>query len=356
MLRALLIPALALALASPVLAAEADPLSPAERGQLTRQFILKWGPYVQGGQGIPARVWAQRMVPLFVAADPANFRRALTRDTFEGALAEFGGRGQRLSDEQVIDAHAAAGIPERPALQALAAKTLGSTTNDLVYTPVTPCRIFDTRVAGGILGAGATRGFLAVAISAGTGFGFQGGSSTDCNVAGIGASAVVLNVTAVTPANVGFATVWKHGETRPLAAAITYNAGQVISNTVVVGIPNPLGINDISVYTSAPAHYVADIVGYFSPPQATGFQCTNTTVQNFTIGANLSNFFNNPACPAGYVATTPYCYTPATGVRMQGSGYNSNASGNATFCAWENNTGVSQSVFGGNVCCRVPGR
>ena len=356
MFRALLVPALALALAAPALAADSDPLSPAERGELTRKFILKWGPYVQGGQGIPVRVWAQRMVPTFVQADPANFRRALKRETFEGALAEFGGRGQQLSDEQVIDAHAAAGIPGRPELQAMAAKVLGSTTGDLVFTPVTPCRIFDTRVAGGVIGAGGTRSFVAVAISAGADFAFQGGSNTNCNVASIGASAVVLNVTAVTPANVGFATVWKHGETRPLAAAITYNAGQVISNTVVVGIPNPLSSLDVSVYSSAPSHYVADIVGYFSPPQATGFDCTNTAVQTFSIGAGATTFFNNPACPAGYAATVPYCWTAVSGVRSQGSGHNANAPNNATFCAWENNTGVTQSVFGGNVCCRVPGR
>ena len=31
--------------------------------------------------------------------------------------------------------------------------------------------------------------------------------------------------------------------------------------------------------------WVADIVGYFSPPQATGFDCTNTAVQTFSIGA-----------------------------------------------------------------------
>lgn len=356
MIRKLLIPALALALATPVLASEADPLSPAERGELTRQFILKWGPYVQGGQGIPVRAWALRMVPTFVEADPANFRRALKRETFEGALAEFGGRGQRLTDEQVIDAHAAAGIPGRPELQAMAAKTLGSITNDLVFTPVTPCRIFDTRVAGGIVTAGATRSFLAVAISPSANFSSQGGSNTNCNVAAVGASAVVLNVTAVTPSNVGFTTVWKYGEARPLAAGITYNAGQLISNSVVVGIPNPLGILDISLYSSAQAHYVADIVGYFSPPEATGFDCTNTTVQSFTIAANSTNFFNNPACPAGYTPTVPYCWTAIAGVRSQGSGYNANSPSNATFCSWENNTPAGQTVFGGNVCCRVPGR
>lgn len=82
----------------------------------------------------------------------------------------------------------------------------------------------------------------------------------------------------------------------------------------------------------------------------------NTSVSTFTISANTANFFNNPACPTGYRATTPYCWTASSGVYHQGSGYNANAPGNATFCAWQNTTGASQTVFGGNICCRVPGR
>ena len=44
-------------------AASASKLSPKERGQLTRQFVLKWGAYVQRIYDIPAGTWAQRMVP-----------------------------------------------------------------------------------------------------------------------------------------------------------------------------------------------------------------------------------------------------------------------------------------------------
>jgi hypothetical protein len=77
--------------------------TPKERGQLTRQFVSKWGLYVQRVYGVPVRVWAMRMVPNFVASDSVNFRKALMRDTFEGAMAELGGVGHRLSDRQAID-------------------------------------------------------------------------------------------------------------------------------------------------------------------------------------------------------------------------------------------------------------
>jgi len=76
-------------------------------------------------------------------------------------------------------------------------KALGDTSDDLVYTPVVPCRIVDTRNAGGAIGASSSRDFK-VWVSSG-GFTAQGGSATNCNIPA-NPTAVVLNITAVTPA------------------------------------------------------------------------------------------------------------------------------------------------------------
>lgn len=332
-------------------------LKPVERGALARQFVRKWGGYVQRMYDTPVGGWAERMVPTFVAADPMNLRRAMARDTFEGALAELTGTGHRLSDRDVIDnyARAPAQITAKEAA-ALGRKALGSTTGDLVFTAVTPCRIVDTRVAGGPIAANSSRAFLGLAVNSGANFTSQGGSGTNCNVASVGASAIMINVTAVTPSGAGFATVYKSGESRPLAASVNYTTGAIVNNSVVVGVPNPLAITDFVVYTFAQSDYVVDIVGYFSPPQATNLQCTQTALQSFTIAAGASNFFNNPLCPAGYHEVMPYCYSSDAGVNSAGSGVNSNTAGLATFCAWHNTTGGSRTVFGGSICCRVPGR
>jgi hypothetical protein len=354
MLRALLAPALAFALAAPALASDGPTLTPAQRGQMAREFVLKWSTYVERVEGQPLRPWAMRLAPAFGRADAANVRRALKRETLEGALAELAGRGQRLSDGEIIDAHAAAGLPEGSKFRERAIQALGSLTGDLVFTPVAPCRIFDTRVQGGAIAGNNSRNFAAV--STGGSFEFQGGSTTNCGLSGVGASAVVLSVTAVYPSNNGFTTVWKYGDTRPTAASATYSAGQLISNTVFVRIPNPLAIFDISVFTSSQSHYVADIVGYFSAPQATRLDCVATSIVSTNIAASTSTFINNLSCPTGYDATTPYCYSPVAGVNSAGSGYNSNAPGATTFCAWHNTTGSTQQVYGGQVCCRVPGR
>lgn len=94
-----------------------------------------------------------------------------------------------------------------------------------------------------------------------------------------------------------------------------------------------------------------------APTQAaTNLECTQTTLETFTISAGQTTFFGNPLCPAGYREVTPYCYTPDAGVYSQGSGVNSNTSGLASFCAWNNTNAGPRTVFGGSTCCRVPAR
>lgn len=327
----------------------AAPLSPQARGELARQYVRKWGGYVQKVYGVPVGVWAERMVSTFAHADPANFRGALKRTTYEGASAMLSGAGARLSDAQVIDSMA------RNKLAPAAVRKLGDLAADLVYTPVTPCRILDTRVAGGTITGNTSRDFNAV-VGSGGNFSSQGGSATSCNMVSAGQAAVVINLTAVTPTSAGYATAFPFGTAQPLASSLNYAAGAIVNNVIVVKLPSPLTTKDFTLYTFATAHYVADIVGYYAPPQATEFDCTSTSVQTFTIAANSTNFFNNLTCPAGYKAVTPYCWTAASGVYSQGSGYNANQAGNATFCSWQNTTAAAQSVFGGNICCRVPGR
>ena len=62
------------------------------------------------------------------------------------------------------------------------AKALGDANADLTYTPVTPCRLVDTRVVGGPIATNASRDFKVwVNVNSG-GFTAQGGEATDCNV------------------------------------------------------------------------------------------------------------------------------------------------------------------------------
>ena len=334
----------------PAARAAAGPLSPTERGAMARAYVLKWGGYVQQVYRVPVKVWASRMVPTFVHADAGNFRNALERTTYEGASAALSGAGMKLSDEQVIDTMARASLVSPVSRSQIVAASLGAATSDLVYTPITPCRILDTRVAGGPLGGGFSRDFNAV-VGAGGNFGSQGGSATDCGAVGAGQAAVVINVTAVTPAGAGFATVYPFGATRPLASSVNYTAGAIVNNTVVTRLPNPLTTKDFSIYTFATSDFVADIVGYYAPPQATALECITVSGTAASVPANTYGYGFGVSCPVGYGSTNSG-FQAAQKVVMA-DGYMGPTSGN--FFVY-NLDSSAQVVTPWVHCCRVPGR
>ena len=325
--------------------ASAAKISPAERGELSRQFVTKWGNYVQRVYQVPVGTWSKRMVSNFVSADASNFRNALKRDTFEGAMAELTGTGHRLSDDAVITKLAS--LEASASRAQVTPKTLGALSNDLVYTPVAPCRILDTRnTAAGAIAANGTRNFVAFGVSS---FASQGGSATNCGVNPLAATAVAVNLTAVTPSIAGYATAYPFGTSRPLAASVNYAAGAIVNNALIVQTPNPIASFDFTLYTFAQSHYVADIVGYFAPPAATALQCqdtANTVVANIAAGGTANA--NAPACPAGYTQTATNCETSSwlTPIVFSHGGT----------CSARNNDASPQEIRASRTCCRVPGR
>lgn len=326
------------------------PATPAERGAMAKAYVLKWGAYVQEVYKVPVGVWAKRMVPTFVGADATNFRRALQRNTYEGASAELSGAGRKLSDTQVIDTMARAGIVEASVRERLVARALGSVSSDLVYTPITPCRILDTRVAGGAIAGNFSRDFNAV-VGSGGNFSSQGGSATDCGGVAAGQAAAVINVTAVTPTGGGFATVYPFGATRPLASSVNYTAGAVVNNTVVTKLPNPLTTKDFSIYTFATSDFVADIVGYYAPPQATALDCA--TVSGTPTNVNAGAYASLPTlfCAANY---TPVGLSISAGENVLVA--DSYTAGNAGQIFVRSLSANAQNVTAKLMCCRVPGR
>ena len=145
------------------------------------------------------------------------------------------------------------------------AAALGEPGVDLVFTPLAPCRIIDTRAAGGAIAAGATRDFdVAGALSG------QGGAP-DCGVPEGRASAVAVNLVAVNPAGAGNLRAWAFGQPVPTASVINYGSGN-IANAIVLPICNPAAgpcSRDFTVRADVSAtQLVADVVGYFHSPFA----------------------------------------------------------------------------------------
>ncbi len=138
----------------------------------------------------------------------------------------------------------------------------------LVYVPITPCRVVDTRINSGT-------SFGAPSLVGGQQRIFQLGNST-CNLpastfATVG-GAIAMNVTAVPPAGkqLSYLTVWGTPQPTeemqtPLASTLNAPTGAVTANAALVTI-NPGTSESISVYPSDNTDVVIDITGYFAPP------------------------------------------------------------------------------------------
>lgn len=77
---------------------------------------------------------------------------------------------------------------------------LGDSSADLVFTPLTPCRLLNTTLAGGIMTPGVSRAFLVNGLT--TDLSPQGGNAAGCGVPD-GATAVAVNLGATQSAGPG---------------------------------------------------------------------------------------------------------------------------------------------------------
>jgi hypothetical protein len=180
-------------------------------------------------------------------------------------LDQMRGNLANLSLEQLVEVQQrASGLLPIPNI-------LGSTQADLVYTPVTPCRIIDTRSSGGPITPGVNRSFIVAGI---------------CGVPFGPATAAVINFVAVGPAGAGDLRITPFGTAIPLASIINYAVvpGLNLANGPAVTICNPATTtctSDITIQADVSAtDLVADVQGYFAAPlrPALGVCGTNDVV------------------------------------------------------------------------------
>ena len=225
---------------------------------------------------------------------------------------------------------------------------IGSNDADLVFTPITPCRIVDTRfAAGGPVLAGSTRVFKAWEASYAT----QGGSATDCGILQSNdVAALALNLLVIVPSGEGYITAWPVGVAQPNASTLNYKANDVLANSATLKVSQTS--SDWNLYSVSTTHFAADVVGYYSKPMATALECTTLTpTQNIVNG--FASFTFGPSCPAGYLATAPYCWNgDILNIYSTGSG----VGGGTSFCGWRNQSGAAALIYSGTTCCRIPGR
>ncbi len=186
---------------------------------------------------------------------------------------------------------------------------LGAASGDLVFTPVVPCRIIDTRVEGGRLTAGTPRDFdVAGAL------GSQGGAP-NCGVPEGPATAVALNFVAVAPVGNGNMRAWPFGQPVPTASIINYTTGVNIANGVVIGICDPAvalcGKDFVVRADVSDTHLVVDVMGYF------------TRVGPVASTVPWSEVTGKPAGFADDVDNDTQ-YTAGTGLTLAGTNFSTN--------------------------------
>ena len=330
----------------PVVAPSAAPRS--ERGKLAHDLVLRWGVHVQQHYGADVHEWAQAMVPVMARVPLPRLRAALQAPDFDAmnrALMESApGADPDLSLARALQS----GLADSPRV---VARALGEAGTDLVFVPITPCRLLDTRLAGGEIAANSSRGFD---VSGAASFTAQGGDAAACNLGSVDFAAAAINFTVVTPAAAGYLTAFPFGAAQPLAATVNYTAGDIRGNFGIVRLDQGAAAQEMALYTFAQTHVVADIVGYFAAPVATAFDCVDRVGSTVTIGAGSNQGVFAPACLTGYTAVGGGCSASSTNAKLITA--RTIGSSNNHFCLYLNQGSGGIDVIAQTRCCRVPGR
>jgi hypothetical protein len=210
----------------------------------------------------------------------------------------------------VVGLMLAAAVPALGQAQGPIPRALGDPAADLVFSPVAPCRIVDTRLAGGPIAADTQRSFV---VTGTTDFEAQGGTPGGCGIPD-GAAAVVVNFVAVGPAGPGDLRAFPFGQPVPLASIINYASlpGLNVANGVAVPLcaaPGPCP-SDLTVQADVSAtHLVADVLGFYQPVAAGGIGTILIADGAVTAAKLAANAAWSPGGNAGTVAGTNFLGT-----------------------------------------------
>jgi hypothetical protein len=101
-----------------------------------------------------------------------------------------------------------------------------------------------------------------------------------------GVSAVVLNLTAVSPSTSGYLTAWPHGPVKPLASSLDFTPGRTVPNLVMAPVSST-GVIDIYNGSAGPVNLLADVTGYYlSADLSVPSSSTSRYVRNINGGSS----------------------------------------------------------------------
>lgn len=313
-----------------------------ERAQWVYRIVAKWGGHVQEAYRTDPRRWAESMGPVFARTPLPVLRKAAESRSFAAM------------NDVLLSVPSPAGTlapGARAAKSTPGTKALGDPAQDLVYVPVTPCRILDTRIAGGPIAANSFRDFDLTDVVR---FAPQGGDTSNCNVGDKGSfAAAALNITVVTPNMAGYITAFPYLASQPTAATINYVTGDIRNGLAIVRLDQTPATYEFSVYSLAQTHLVADIVGYFREPEATALECVNVDSGPLLIPGNTLTTISSPSCPTGYAIVSGGCKGSEQGYAAYLMSDYTTASNH--YCEYHYPPGPRFSAASAR-CCRTRGR
>lgn len=174
----------------------------------------------------------------------------------------------------------------------LSASASTTTAGPLLFVPVTPCRVADTRYepaafGGPKLTAGATREFDIPASA--------------CNIPA-NASAYALNVTVVPDGVLQYLTVWPSGQVKPFVSTLNSD-GRIKANAAILAAGRDGGVN---VYATESTHVVLDINGYFvSASSSSALQFFSLPPCRVVDTREARGGLGSPYVPAGQIRDFP---------------------------------------------------
>jgi hypothetical protein len=182
--------------------------------------------------------------------------------------------------------------------------------SNLVFYPLTPCRVIDTRsdyrpIPGP---------FGPPSMQTRVGRSFRFPLSPHC-VIPAGAAAYSVTLTVAPPGPLPFLTTWPTGGGLPNVSSINSFVGRTLANNVIVPASND---GSIDVYAFEATDFIMDINGYFAPDNGTTgqfyFPVTQCRVYN-TLGANAPKFEDTTTRTVNMVTG------PCSGIPADARGY-----------------------------------
>lgn len=291
-------------------------------------------------EGITGDNWRFEMLGDLMNGSEADFASVAYARTYADAMSAA------LQVARGGDASApGSAISSSAGTAAAVADGLGSATTDLVYVPIAPCRVLDTRVSGAIP-ASTVRSYFFHASNTGHGACSVTGQIPGTTDAAAFAANVTIDETGLTGFAAGsFLEIYPQGGSTT-TSFLNFGPGQIIANAGVISINQTNG--QFSVMSNAPTNVIIDTYGVFIAPEPTALECTTPT--------NTSSFFGvvGASCPAGYTLTGGGCNSTS----IHDHTYSSAPSGSSWQCGFwpETSFTIGTTLTAYANCCRVPGR